>query len=134
MPKSKFLILICDLCSILKFALLRYRIRGNEYFKAKEYDNALKEYSRAIIYDSEQAARSYNNRAVTCEFLCFLIFAICFFTLPSLLLDIKLQNYLAAIKDCEACLKLEPENVKALLRLADANYAQGQRREVSSCT
>lgn len=120
------------MCSTFTFASLRYRIRGNEYFKAKEYDNALKEYGRAISYDPEQAARSYNNRAVTCELLNFLFLAIGFLTFPSLLLDIKLQNYLAAIKDCEACLKLEPENVKALLRLADANYAQGQRREVSS--
>ncbi|KAH8406976.1 hypothetical protein KR222_002132, partial [Zaprionus bogoriensis] len=83
----------------------KYRIRGNEYFKAKEYDNALKEYDRAIVYDPEQAARSYNNRAVT---------------------NIKLKNYLAAIEDCEACLQLEPDNVKALFRLAEANYAQGR--------
>jgi len=47
-------------------------------------------------------------------------------------LEIKLQNYLAAIDDCESCLKLEPENLKALLRLADANYSQGRRREVGS--
>lgn len=43
----------------------------------------------------------------------------------------KLNHYVAAIADCEACLQLEPENVKACLRLADANYAQGRRREVS---
>lgn len=117
------------LCSChTSFSLFRYRIRGNEYFKAKEYDNALKEYGRAIIYDPEQAARSYNNRAVTCEFL-FLYTSI--FSIYSFSLDIKLQNYLAAIEDCKACLKLEPDNVKALLRLADSHYAQGQRREVS---
>lgn len=57
-----------------------------------------------------------------------------FFTSLPLSLDIKLQNYLAAIEDCKACLKLEPDNVKALLRLADSYYAQGQRREVSSYT
>lgn len=49
------------------------------------------------------------------------------------LADLKLNNYLLAIKDCEACLQLEPDNVKALLRLADANYSQGYRREVSGC-
>ncbi|TDG49962.1 hypothetical protein AWZ03_003472 [Drosophila navojoa] len=86
----------------------KFRLRGNEYFKAKEYDNAVREYSRAITFDPAQAARSYNNRAIS---------------------YLKLNNYLLAIKDCEACLRLEPDNVKALLRLADANYSQGYRRE-----
>ncbi|XP_034116163.1 sperm-associated antigen 1 [Drosophila albomicans] len=86
----------------------KHRLRGNEYFNVKEYDNAIKEYTRSIVYDPEHAARSYNNRA-----LCY----------------IKLQNYLAAIDDCEGCLKLEPDNVKALLRLADSNFAHGRRRE-----
>lgn len=63
------------------FFSFRYRIRGNEYFKAKEYDNALKEYGRAITYDPEQAARSYNNRAVTCEFpFCIFLNAVLYFS------------------------------------------------------
>ncbi|KAM8704716.1 hypothetical protein ACLKA7_009210 [Drosophila subpalustris] len=86
----------------------KYRLRGNEYFNAKEYDHAINEYTRSIVYDPEHAARSYNNRA-----LC----------------QIKLQKFLEAIDDCEECLKLEPDNVKALLRLADANNSQGRRRE-----
>lgn len=45
----------------------RYRLRGNEYFKAKEYDNAIEEYTLAIVYDPARAARAYNNRAVSCE-------------------------------------------------------------------
>ncbi|XP_064550164.1 sperm-associated antigen 1 [Drosophila montana] len=86
----------------------KYRLRGNEYFKAKEYDNAIEEYTLAIVYDPAQAARAYNNRAVS---------------------YLKKKNYLPAIDDCEACLRLEPDNVKALLRLADANYGHGRRRE-----
>ncbi|KAH8294920.1 hypothetical protein KR018_004338 [Drosophila ironensis] len=86
----------------------KHRVRGNEFFRAKEYDNAIEEYNCAILYDPDNAAKSYNNRAVT---------------------HMKLKHYLAAIADCEACLQLEPENVKACLRLADANYAQGRRRE-----
>ncbi|KAH8332319.1 hypothetical protein KR074_000991 [Drosophila pseudoananassae] len=86
----------------------KHRLRGNEFFKAKEYENAIEEYNCAILYDPDNAARSYNNRAVS---------------------HMKLNHYLAAISDCEACLQLEPENVKACLRLADANYAQGRRRE-----
>lgn len=45
----------------------RFRLRGNEYFKAKEYENAVREYTRAITFDPAQAARSYNNRAISCE-------------------------------------------------------------------
>ncbi|XP_017023317.1 sperm-associated antigen 1 [Drosophila kikkawai] len=86
----------------------KHRLRGNEYFKAKEYDSAIEEYNCAILYDPENAARSYNNRAIS---------------------YMKQSNYVAAIMDCEACLQLEPENIKARLRLADANYARGKRRE-----
>ncbi|ALC46435.1 CG18472 [Drosophila busckii] len=86
----------------------KHRLRGNECFKSREYANAIEEYKRAIMYDPENAARAHNNRAIA---------------------YIKLQKYTEAIADCEACLKLEPANVKALLRLAEANYAQGRRRE-----
>ncbi|KAH8242606.1 hypothetical protein KR032_000522 [Drosophila birchii] len=86
----------------------KHRLRGNEYFKAKEYDSAIEEYNCAILYDPENAARSYNNRAIT---------------------YMKQSNYVAAIMDCEACLQLEPENIKARLRLADAHYARGKRRK-----
>ncbi|KAH8367346.1 hypothetical protein KR200_011582 [Drosophila serrata] len=86
----------------------KHRLRGNEYFKAKEYDSAIEEYNCAIIYDPENAARAYNNRAIS---------------------YMKQSNYVAAIMDCEACLQLEPENIKARLRLADAHYAKGKRRE-----
>ncbi|XP_073817976.1 spag1 axonemal dynein assembly factor [Musca autumnalis] len=85
-----------------------FRLRGNEYFRAKEYDNALAEYTKAIQVYPEKAIGPYNNRAVT---------------------YIKQQRFLEAIKDCEACLALEPKNLKARLRLAEANYAYGRRRE-----
>uniref|UniRef100_A0A1I8QDX4 Uncharacterized protein n=1 Tax=Stomoxys calcitrans TaxID=35570 RepID=A0A1I8QDX4_STOCA len=87
-----------------------FRLRGNEYFRAKEYDNAMTEYTRAIQVCPEKAVGPYNNRAVT---------------------YFKQQKYFESIKDCEACLKLDPKNLKARLRLADASYAYGKRREVS---
>ncbi|EDV94502.1 sperm-associated antigen 1 [Drosophila grimshawi] len=86
----------------------RFRLRGNEYFKVKDYDQAVSEYTLAIEYDPEQAARAYNNRAIS---------------------QLKQHKYVAAMEDCEACLRLEPDNVKAILRLADANYGYGRRRE-----
>ncbi|KAH8381767.1 hypothetical protein KR009_000036 [Drosophila setifemur] len=106
----------------------KHRLRGNEYFKAKEYESAVEEYNCAIIYDPENAAKSYNNRAVSRKYIhiysC--IYGIYIFHYSS---DMKLKHYLSAITDCEACLQLEPENIKACLRLADANYAHGRRRE-----
>uniref|UniRef100_A0A6P4FT39 Sperm-associated antigen 1 n=1 Tax=Drosophila rhopaloa TaxID=1041015 RepID=A0A6P4FT39_DRORH len=85
-----------------------HRLRGNEYFKAKEYDSAIEEYNCAIIYDPQNAARAYNNRAVS---------------------HLKLKKYLSAKLDCQACLQLEPTNVKAHLRLAEANNAEGKQLE-----
>ncbi|KAM7359207.1 sperm-associated antigen 1-like isoform 2-T2 [Cochliomyia hominivorax] len=85
-----------------------YRLRGNEYYRAKEFDNALNEYTRAIEISQEKAIAAYNNRA---------------------LIYFKQQKYLDSIEDCEKCLKLEPNNLKARLRLAEASYAYGRRRE-----
>ncbi|TMW52123.1 hypothetical protein DOY81_002803 [Sarcophaga bullata] len=85
-----------------------FRLRGNEYFRAKEYDHAVTEYTRAIKACPYKAVAAYNNRALT------------FF---------KLQRFFDAIKDSEECLKLEPNNLKARIRLAEATYAYGKRRE-----
>ncbi|XP_005176678.1 sperm-associated antigen 1 [Musca domestica] len=85
-----------------------FRLRGNEYFRAKEYEFALAEYTKAIQVYPEKAVGPYNNRAVT---------------------YIKQQRFLEAIKDCEACLALDPKNLKARLRLAEASYGHGRRRE-----
>ncbi|KAM7359491.1 sperm-associated antigen 1-like [Cochliomyia hominivorax] len=87
-----------------------YRLSGNEYYRAKEFDNALNEYTRAIEICQEKAVAAYNNRALT---------------------YFKQQKYFDSIEDCEKCLKLEPNNLKARLRLAEASYAYGRRREVS---
>ncbi|XP_061392618.1 sperm-associated antigen 1 [Musca vetustissima] len=85
-----------------------FRLRGNEYFRSKDYDFALAEYTKAIQIYPEKAVGPYNNRAVT---------------------YIKQQKFSEAIKDCESCLALDPKNLKARLRLAEASYAYGRRRE-----
>ncbi|XP_004536653.1 sperm-associated antigen 1 [Ceratitis capitata] len=85
-----------------------YRLRGNDYFRAKEYENAINEYTRSITVCGSKAAAAYNNRAAA---------------------KIKLKRYSEAIKDCEQCLQIEPENLKARLRLADATNANGERQE-----
>lgn len=48
--------------------VFRYRLRGNEYFRSKEFDNALLEYTRAIQICPEKAVAAYNNRALTCGY------------------------------------------------------------------
>lgn len=46
-------------------------------------------------------------------------------------LDFKLGNFDMTIADCEQCLRLEPNNVKALQRKAQALLNQSKYREVS---
>ncbi|XP_017082817.2 sperm-associated antigen 1 [Drosophila eugracilis] len=86
----------------------RHRLRGNEYFKSKEYESAIEEYNCAIIYDPENAVHAYNNRALS---------------------HIKTKKYFSAISDCQACLQLDPQNVKAHLRMAEAHNADGRQLE-----
>ncbi|KAH8363304.1 hypothetical protein KR084_008010 [Drosophila pseudotakahashii] len=86
----------------------RHRYKGNEYFKAKEYANAIEEYNCSILYDPENAVHAYNNRAVS---------------------HIKLKKYFSAVSDCQACLQLDPQNIKAHLRMADALNADGKHLE-----
>ncbi|XP_066581939.1 sperm-associated antigen 1-like [Prorops nasuta] len=71
------------------------RAKGNEAFRAGDYEEALQLYSSCIMMDSNIAA--YNNRAMT---------------------YIKLERYKDAIADCNAVIQLEYDNVKAILRRA----------------
>ncbi|XP_070604225.1 sperm-associated antigen 1 [Erythrolamprus reginae] len=75
------------------FAAHREKEKGNEAFVTGDYKEAIAYYSRSISALPTVAA--YNNRAQT---------------------EIKLQDWQNALQDCEAVLKMEPENVKALLR------------------
>lgn len=47
----------------------------------------------------------------------------------NLFLDFKMKNLEMTIADCEQCLRLEPANVKALLRKAQAFLNQSKYRE-----
>ncbi|CAO1436545.1 unnamed protein product [Diamesa hyperborea] len=76
---------------------LMYKVKGNECVKVKEYDEAFKEYSQSIRI--KPSAASFNNRAM---------------------INLKQKNYLKAIADCNECLKLDRDNVKAMIRKAQA--------------
>uniref|UniRef100_A0A182K5A7 Sperm-associated antigen 1 n=1 Tax=Anopheles christyi TaxID=43041 RepID=A0A182K5A7_9DIPT len=84
----------------------KLREKGNDYFRAKEFKEAVDEYSKSL--DLYQTAACFNNRAMA---------------------HIKLQRYTEAIADCNQCLALEPKNVKALLRKAQALTSTDKRRE-----
>ncbi|CAG9806579.1 unnamed protein product [Chironomus riparius] len=76
---------------------LKFKERGNEAYKAKDYDEAIKEYTQSI--NVKKTAAALNNRA-----LVYLI----------------LKNYIRVISDTNECLQIEPNNIKALLRKAQA--------------
>ncbi|GFQ78593.1 sperm-associated antigen 1 [Trichonephila clavata] len=69
------------------------RIKGNEAFKAQDYEEAVLYYTRSI--SALKTAKTLNNRAQT---------------------YLKLKNYFAAVVDCNEVISLEPSNVKALFR------------------
>ncbi|XP_011063061.1 PREDICTED: uncharacterized protein LOC105151201 [Acromyrmex echinatior] len=71
------------------------REKGNEAFRAADYEEALRHYNASIDLDSNLNA--YNNRAMT---------------------FIKLQHYEDALNDCNTVLTMDYRNIKALLRRA----------------
>ncbi|XP_076241980.1 spag1 axonemal dynein assembly factor [Calliopsis andreniformis] len=73
------------------------REKGNEAFRAGDYEEALEHYNTSIKIDSNILA--YNNRAMT---------------------FIKLRRYQDAYEDCNFVISMDSTNIKALLRRAVA--------------
>lgn len=80
---------------------IKFKEQGNEAFKAKDYEEAIREYSKSI--EMKRNAAAYNNRA---------------------LVYLKQKCYLKVISDTNECLQMEPRNIKALLRKAQAFLGQ----------
>ncbi|KAL5281238.1 SPAG1 family protein [Megaselia abdita] len=74
-----------------------FKDRGNDYFRAKEYQHSLKEYNKSI--EIFPTAMAFNNRAIT---------------------NIKLKDFKNALEDSKKCLEREPGNIKALFRKAES--------------
>ena len=72
--------------------------------KAKEYDEAINMYSRAISLASDEAA-AYSNRALA---------------------YLKVKNYAKCIEDADMAISLEPDYIKAYYRRAKAYLALNQ--------
>ncbi|KAF9117158.1 STIP1 y and U box-containing protein 1 [Mortierella sp. AM989] len=70
----------------------QHKLRGNEYFKIKAYDDAIQEYSTAIVKDPKVAVY-YCNRAN-----CFL----------------KLMRFANVVADCERVVELDPKSAYEL--------------------
>ncbi|KAJ0065863.1 hypothetical protein NL108_000093, partial [Boleophthalmus pectinirostris] len=81
----------------------REKDKGNEAFRAKDYEEAIAYYSRSISILPTVIA--HNNRAQA---------------------EIKLKRWNIAMKDCQKVLQMEPGNIKALLRRASVYTNTGR--------
>ncbi|XP_042320943.1 sperm-associated antigen 1 isoform X2 [Sceloporus undulatus] len=79
------------------FIANREKEKGNEAFVTGDYKEAVAYYMRSI--SAYPTVTAYNNKAQA---------------------EIKLQNWHVAVHDCETVLKMDPGNIKALLRRATA--------------
>lgn len=77
------------------------RYRGNEYMKAREYQEAINAYSRSLELNPDEAA-TYCNRAMA---------------------YLRIKNYARAIDDANKTLSMEPDYVKAYHRRGKAYLA-----------
>ncbi|KAK3587971.1 hypothetical protein CHS0354_014488 [Potamilus streckersoni] len=75
----------------------REKDKGNEAFRANDYEEAVQYYSRSISLMPTIA--TYNNRALA---------------------YLKMEDWSNTLEDCNTVLKLEPDNIKALLRRGSA--------------
>ncbi|CAG9858507.1 unnamed protein product [Phyllotreta striolata] len=75
----------------------REREKGNEFFRAGDFEDALHCYSNSIRMKT--SVNNLNNRAVT---------------------YLKLKKYEEALKDCNKVLTIDKENIKANIRKAEA--------------
>ena len=85
----------------------REKRKGNECFRAKEFDEALLYYSRSIYFDNTQHV-TYANRAMV---------------------NIRLKKYSAAEEDCTSSLSINSNYTKAISRRGMARHKQGKYLE-----
>ncbi|KAM8871094.1 sperm-associated antigen 1-like isoform 2-T2 [Spinachia spinachia] len=86
----------------------REKDKGNEAFRANDYEEAVAYYSRSLSIKTTVAA--FNNRAQA---------------------EIKLKHWHKAMSDCQRVLELEPGNVKGLLRRAIVYNHMGNFRKAA---
>ncbi|KAJ8978743.1 hypothetical protein NQ317_003276 [Molorchus minor] len=92
------------------YASNREKEKGNEFFKAGDYDEALQCYTNSI--SSKPCVNNLNNRAVT---------------------YLKLKQYELALEDCDRVLTIERDNVKAYTRKGEALEKLERYQEALDC-
>ena len=90
-----------------KFVAENEKRKGNECFRAKEFDEAYLYYSRSIYFDNSQHI-TFANRAMVC---------------------IRLKKYRQAEMDCTASLDINATYTKAISRRGMARHKQGKYLE-----
>ena len=85
-----------------------HKTEGNKYFKAGDYEKAIRCYTRAIATGDPHTAVYYNNRAI------------CYF---------KKQKFEESLHDAEAATKIDPKSSKYQCRLALAWSALGNHEK-----
>ncbi|KAG9327402.1 hypothetical protein KVV02_005978 [Mortierella alpina] len=88
----------------------QHKLKGNDFFKTKSFDDAIHEYSTAIVKDPK-VATYYCNRAN-----CYL----------------KLGRYSSVVSDCERVVELDPKSVKGYYFMGKAQLELSQPFEAYS--
>lgn len=88
----------------------QHKLRGNEFFKVKDLDQAIHEYSIAIVKDPKVAVY-YQNRAN-----CYL----------------KQEKYANVVSDCERVVELDKKSVKGYYFMGKAQLELGEPSEAYS--
>jgi len=86
--------------------------KGTSFFKAGDYEKALKQYERMIklldVYKDEEKAKANPLK--------------CIGHLNAAMCELKLKEYGKARKSCDKALEIESQNVKGLFRRGQANF------------
>lgn len=82
------------------------RMRGNEFFKKGDYENAVRSYTRCLGINTKSGV-AYSNRAMC---------------------HLKTRDWIKAEKDATAALNIDPRHVKSYQRRSAAKVALGKLR------
>jgi len=86
-------------------SIQKVKEEGNNYFKARQYQAAIVEYTKCLNLDPhrQQDIATFMSKTIANRALCYM----------------KLGNYNQALQDCSAAIEMDPKYIKALMRRAD---------------
>jgi len=95
----------------------KVRAIGNEYFKNRDYTNAVRKYEKALRYIGEETPQMTDEEKAKCDesrLPCRLNKAACL---------LQLKKFSQAIEECNEALEIAPNDTKALFRKAQGEAA-----------